>query len=139
VPSASSLQWSRRRSTAEMRRRRTTASPPSGFNGAAVDRRRKSVRDCGTAPRSRASMEPPSIDGGNGGSVAGSIGALAGLQWSRRRSTAEMLIAREDPGVLEEASMEPPSIDGGNGGLLVNFSRRLVASMEPPSIDGGNS
>jgi len=109
------LQWSRRRSTAEIFSSAAKHSPNSTcFNGAAVDRRRKSGRGPGgpggagdasmeppsidggnplrasvAAPSIRASMEPPSIDGGNSLASTGT-GAPPSLQWSRRRSTAEM-------------------------------------------------
>ena len=110
------LQWGRRPATAETEHRRR--APHAGrrcFNGAAVLRRRRRGGDAKRGRTLRASMGPPSCDGGNWGFPA-------------------MLLHADDV-----ASMGPPSCDGGDhtGGPRERVAHH-VASMGPPSCDGGD-
>ena len=114
-----SLQWSRRLSTAETPRTIDAYRGPASasFNGAAVSRRRRRsrVREL-NSQHVAASMEPPSLDGGDLGSLdvvprhACAV-SFNGAAVSRRRRHAERLGPRR---AWLDASMEPPSLDGGD-------------------------
>ena len=90
-PDPAALQWSRRLSTAEtFGPSTTTRSWISRFNGAAVSRRRRRESRHALPVALSASMEPPSLDGGDRTVRAGSrTRRIPPLQWSRRLSTAE--------------------------------------------------
>ena len=60
------------------------------FNGAAVSRRRRRAEaESAAHADARASMEPPSLDGGDPINHAAAMRLVKMLQWSRRLSTAE--------------------------------------------------
>ena len=88
--------------------------PSSGFNGAAIRRRRRGgLRVERHVRKPRASTEPPSEDGGES--------VIA----SRRHAAASLLQRSRHPKTAESA------------GRLHRASGRLGASTEPPSEDGG--
>ncbi len=133
------LQWGRRLSTAETH---------------VLARRLSSSR--------KASMGPPSLNGGNRGVAAEGIGA-EGLQWGRRLSTAET----SPPKARRIATFQlqwgrrlstaetrysrpyPSAVSRGFNGAAVSQRRKRapveavapdehLASMGPPSLNGGN-
>ena len=83
-----------------------------GFNGAAVDERRKGSSRITSTPENAASMGPPSMNGGRP-------------------------IPTHEGGEGSGASMGPPSMNGGR--LAPDNSRPSFAraSMGPPSMNGG--
>src|SRR5436309_1142878 len=82
---AVALQWGRDRSIAELRSQLQRQTPLRGFNGAAIDRSRKSQTRRQGSRSPSASMGPRSIDRGNGAFVHDETAALS-LQWGRDRS-----------------------------------------------------
>ncbi len=136
------LQWSRRLSTAETTRGRVrslryyrASMEPPSFDGGNFEE----ISPFHIVAIEHASMEPPSFDGGNRLRLRHVQSYPLALQWSRRLSTAETADA-------------PASIR--LSWLSLQWSRRLStaetpqrlfrgpgeegASMEPPSFDGGN-
>ena len=119
-------------------RRRPCEASQSSFNGAAVRRRRKSpkspaILECYAG----ASMGPPSEDGGNCTPAAPST-ARSTLQWGRRPKTAEMA-ANRSATAFSFARFNGAAVRRRRKCLVARFTRtRQTASMGPPSEDGGN-
>ena len=137
-PSWATLQWGRRPRTAEMPTRSGHGSPRSGFNGAAVRGRRKSAHGRRSHGCERASMGPPSEDGGNLTPEEIAAWKAKRLQWGRRPRTAEIRrspsLYRQNRGFNGAAVRGRRKCDGEN-----DAGRDVWASMGPPSEDGGNT
>ena len=98
------------------------------FNGAAVDRPRKSAgKGLVSYSLAIASMGPRSIDRGNESGSSAIASLTVWLQWGRGRSTAEMGHVRPSSAISPRASMGPRSIDRGN--TPRNTSRNRSASL----------
>src|SRR5205085_2612464 len=120
------LQWSRRLSTAETYPGRTWARvgsaasmEPPSLDGGDLDGGVDAIED-----GRHASMEPPSLDGGDGNPDEGDPQMTDVLQWSRRLSPAETSPLGAVVLFFQPASMEPPSLDGGDSIRNVLLPRR---------------
>ena len=134
------MQWGRRCSAAEIRpAKRSFPRFPARFNGAAAVQRRK--LECGVLNPivyPRASMGPPLFSGGNYSGPVPAPVAHAMLQWGRRCSAAEILVADPPQAAAGHASMGPPLFSGGNTITLPFLCFAKKASMGPPLFSGGN-
>src|SRR5437867_3350247 len=90
VPMPQELQWGRDQSIAEITPDRQTHTGTIRFNGAAINRSRKSVLRVWRAGGRHASMGPRSIDRGNMQTARQEVQWEAWLQWGRDQSIAEI-------------------------------------------------